>query len=330
MSLIENYKKIRKSIVAFVCKYEPKASAEAPDPAFPPIIGTGFIVDSDGLVATNHHVVQAFKKVWKPKDAPKEDWGVIGILFHLTDAGMMRAPLEIVGAGIVGGFIPGGTYYGPVKPDVGIVHVKARELPCVEIEEKPGLQEGMEVATAGFPMGRAALMAPGWLHQITPTLQHGIVSAILPFQCENYHSFTINVMTQGGASGSPVFLPESGHVVGILYAGLEEPKLTTFRLPKQIKQALLHIEPSLHMHAFNAPTNISYVVPSHYIIKSVEQVKTNKDFSVPKDAKTLEEMIKTMPIENILKKIERDRKQVDGDFTKPPDIKEFKIDKTNE
>ncbi|GAJ23629.1 unnamed protein product, partial [marine sediment metagenome] len=32
----------------------------------------------------------------------------------------------------------------------------------------------------------------------------------------------INIMSQGGASGSPVFLPETGEVIGVLYGSLEE------------------------------------------------------------------------------------------------------------
>jgi len=30
------------------------------------------------------------------------------------------------------------------------------------------LEEGLEVATAGYPMGTDALTAPGYLHQVTP------------------------------------------------------------------------------------------------------------------------------------------------------------------
>ncbi|MFH1093875.1 MAG: serine protease [Candidatus Omnitrophota bacterium] len=325
MSLVENYKNIRKSIVAFVCKYKPKNHPEEPDPAFPPIIGTGFVVDADGLIATNHHVIRAFEKVWKPKDAKEEDWGVIGILFHLTPEGMMQFPLEVIGAGVVGGFDPGKNYYGPVKPDIGIVHVKARELPCVTVEEKPILVEGMEIATAGFPMGEDTLMAPGWLHQITPTLQRGIISAILPFECEEYHALAINIMTQGGASGSPVFFTDSGNVIGILYAGLKEPCLTTYSLPSKIRKAIEKIEPSLHSHLFQAPTNISYVVPSRFIPKSIEQVKSDPSFSVPQDAQTIEEMKKTMPRKSSLEAIERDRKNMSANSSNKPSVKEFKI-----
>lgn len=32
-------------------------------PAFPPIVGTGFIVDSRGLVVTNRHVIEEMEKI---------------------------------------------------------------------------------------------------------------------------------------------------------------------------------------------------------------------------------------------------------------------------
>src|SRR5260370_8790405 len=90
------------------------------------------------------------------------------------------------------------------------------------------------------------LTAPGWIHQVTPTLQRGIISAVLPFTCTTPHAYAINVMVQGGASGSPVFLSESGEVIGVLYAGLNDPRVTL-------------LTPDL----YTVPTNIRYVVPSH-------------------------------------------------------------------
>jgi len=149
------------------------------------------------------------------------------------------------------------------------------------------LQEGIEVATAGFPMGTEALTAPGWLHQVTPTLQRGIISAVLPFSCSSPHAFTINVMTQGGASGSPVFLPRAGTVIGVLYGGLND------------------IAETLQKDVYTVPTSISYVVPSHYIANSLRTIEGNPNFTLPEDTKSLGELIQTSQIENRLKKTRR-------------------------
>lgn len=248
MDLTESYALVRRSIIAFTLKYIPIWEKDQPRPEFPPIIGTGFVISENGLICTNDHVARAFWRIHKPPDVPKEDWGVHAMLLKLTPEGMIEIPLEIAKVLLITKYVPAGVYYGGERPDLAIVQVKTRGLLPVDIDFQMIPQEGTELATAGFPMGTDALTAPGWLHQITPTLQRGIVSGILPFACENPHAFTINVMTQGGASGSPVFCPETAKVVGALYAGLQDRGIT------------LKSEDYYHV-----PTNISYVVPAYYL-----------------------------------------------------------------
>ena len=84
------------------------------------------------------------------------------------------------------------------------------------------LRVGMAVATAGFPFGTDALFLNNKVVQLTPLLRHGIVSSLFPFPCPNPHGFTIDIMIQGGASGSPIFLPHEPVIVGMLYGGIGE------------------------------------------------------------------------------------------------------------
>ncbi|WP_231714495.1 serine protease [Desulfonema ishimotonii] len=65
MRLSECYIPLKKGIVAFVPKYLP-ANSDAPR-AFPPIIGTGFVVDKNGLIVTNRHVIRAFGEISRPR-----------------------------------------------------------------------------------------------------------------------------------------------------------------------------------------------------------------------------------------------------------------------
>jgi hypothetical protein len=94
------------------------------------------------------------------------------------------------------------------------------DLPAIDIAASESeFSEGTEVGVAGFPMGTALMRAPGWIHQFTPTLRRGVIAAVLPFPCSNPHALLLDVMSQGGASGSPVFNAQTGGLVGVLYAG---------------------------------------------------------------------------------------------------------------
>src|SRR5690349_18006215 len=96
MGIGSSYKLIQNSIVAFAAKYVP-VHDQSRLPQFPTIIGTGFVVHEDGVIATNAHVVHAFQSVPRPPDAPKDDWPVFCIMLKLIDRGMLEIPLEILG-----------------------------------------------------------------------------------------------------------------------------------------------------------------------------------------------------------------------------------------
>jgi hypothetical protein len=217
-------------------------------------------------------------------------------LYYDIDRGVFTTHLEVIGVFSVGEFQHGEIYYGPPKPDIAFIHIKMKGLPIVNIRyNAKDIVEGQEIATAGFPMGTHTLTAPGYLHQITPTLQKGIISAVLPFQCEAPHSLMINVMVQGGASGSPVFLADTGDVIGVLYAGLEDIK-STISLSQSDKR---NLDPSTHSHLFKTPTNISYVVPAHYIEKMLDLIMNAENFKFPEDTPYFEKYMKTAEVVTI-------------------------------
>lgn len=214
--LPDTYAKVKKSVVAIVSRLSDQ-------PYFPKIIGTGFIVREDGLIFTCDHVIKAIKSLPKTKEIPENEWSACVVIFHhVPDKGMIWFGMKILGVFEIGKFKPGKAYYGEDIPDVGVIKVDYKGLPNIELKSKLYIREGDTVAFSGFPMGEEVLLAPGWLHQISPTLQTGVVSSILPFPCEIPHAFLLDIMAKGGSSGSPVFDIETGEVLGMVYAGLKE------------------------------------------------------------------------------------------------------------
>jgi len=284
MSLADTYEKIKPSIIAFTARYGIAQGLEDinnPELAFPPILGTGFIINENGIIVTNDHVAKVLPGLFKPPYAPKGKIPCSVALLKEVEEGLLHVRLEILDIIRIKEYTPGGIYYGSEKPDIAIVVVKAKGLPALELCDSMSLKEGMEIATAGFPMGTKALTAPGWLHQITPTLQRGIISAVLPYQCTFPHALAINVMAQGGASGSPVFFPENGKVIGILNCGLRE----FYQLSKE----------GMFQDGYAVPTNISHVVPSNYILEFLNTAQKDTRTKLPKDTKTLDELIMETP-----------------------------------
>jgi len=292
MSLSEMFSAVRPAVVAFQPTVIPAEPGGNPPGLFP-IIGTGFILD-DGLVVTNAHVIDALLQIPRPQDWPRNKFPFTAVLFHhvskeqypnAPNEGYAQIPLEVLGIFRAGEIKlqEEGIYYGPRRPDFNIVQVKAKGLPKIELlASTDALLEGSEVATIGFPMGTRALMAPGWPHQFGPFLQRGVISAVLPFACKSPHSFVINLMSIGGASGSPVFLTHSPKAIGILNAGLMDTSPTV----AQIKDKLIPIGVT------QTPTNFSYVVPAFWMSGSVEAIKTNPIFKLPDDTLSLDEILR--------------------------------------
>jgi hypothetical protein len=298
LTLDQVFDAVRPAIVAFMPTTVPRVPGSSRPELFP-IVGTGFVLD-DGMVVTNAHVIDALLAFPRPPDWPKDKAPFVAMLFHYIDKqhypnapteGYAEIPLEVLGVVRVGDIQLNperGIYYGPRRPDFNVVHVKAKGLPKIDVlATTDALREGTEVATVGFPMGTEALMAPGWLHQLCPFLQRGVISAVLPFTCKAPHSFVINVMSMGGASGSPVFLTDSPKVVGILNAGLLNANETVSQV----------MGTRVSLGITQTPTNFSYVVPSYFFASAIMPIKQSGKFELPDDTLSLDEMIRKANLE---------------------------------
>jgi hypothetical protein len=93
------------------------------------------------------------------------------------------------------------------------------------------------------------------VNQISPFIRRGIVSSVYPGPVANPHGFTIDVMQQGGSSGSPIFGPDNQRVVGMMWGGVNEPR---------------EAESGQASFIYTCPTNISLAEPGYIIAKSLQ------------------------------------------------------------
>ena len=237
MELDATFETLRPSIVALGSRIT--ITQVGGEPVFPSIVGTGFVVHEEGLVATNRHVADELRKL-PPNPETGEPSAVAIVWAAIRESPALQRGLALLFPSIhavypLSTFSSSSPFYGEPLPDLAFVQLEVRDLPPVSLDEKENtLRAGRRVATAGFPTGTAALTAYGHLTQITPTLRHGIISAVYPFPCPRPHGFTIDVLTQGGASGSPVFLDDSPVVIGMIESVVRGAENITVALPSHL------------------------------------------------------------------------------------------------
>jgi hypothetical protein len=84
------------------------------------------------------------------------------------------------------------------------------------------------------------------------------VSSVYPFPTAQPHGLTIDIMQQGGSSGSPFFRIADGSVIGMMSSGVIERKMA------QSEQASL---------VYTVDTNISIAEPSGIIKTALDEIR---------------------------------------------------------
>lgn len=227
MELQDTFKLVHPSIVAIGSRVA-FGTPGAP-PVFPTILGTGFIVDSRGIVATNKHVAELIPNL--PRDPQTGAPAAFALVYserHTNEVGSFILNfVEIKYLAFIDTFLPPDGYVGMPVPDFAFIQLEVKDVPALSLINAPdSLKMGMPVATAGFPLGEIPLTHYGYVSQLTPFLRRGIVSSVFPGPCPFPHGFTVDIMMQGGGSGSPIFLADSPEVIGILHSGFEGTNIT--------------------------------------------------------------------------------------------------------
>ncbi|TVO62513.1 S1 family peptidase [Denitromonas ohlonensis] len=215
--------RVKPSIVA-VGTYEPTRS-----PAFR-FLGTGFVVGDGLTVATNAHVLPA------SVDANRRE--TLAVAIPLGDKVNVRSAEKL---------------RSDPAHDLATLRIVGPALPVLVLSSGEA-EEGQSVAFTGFPIGSAL--------GLKPATHRGIVSAITPISIprgnarelnarqirslgnDPFSVYQLDATAYPGNSGSPLFDPVSGAVLGVL----------NMVFVKDTKENVL-----------SKPSGISYAIPVRYL-----------------------------------------------------------------
>lgn len=207
-------------------------------------LGTGFVVGDGTFVVTNSHVLPP---VLDP--ARRETIAVLlpGKNKDAKENVEVREAKQVV-----------------VDPstDLAVLKMNGAPLPALKLRDSDVVLEGQDVLFTGFPIG--AVLGP------FPATHRGMVSVVTPIaipqgRAAELDPATVRRLTSGsfpvlqldataypGSSGSPVYDPETGEVIGII----------NMVLVKGTKES-----------ALSQPSGITYAVPSKHLKSLLDKVR---------------------------------------------------------
>jgi S1-C subfamily serine protease len=194
-------------------------------------VGTGFVT-ADGLsVVTNAHVVP-----------------------ELLDSEKMEQLGVVVGDGERVAFRPAQLAARDREHDLAHLRLAGAPMPAMRLGDSGSVQEGQDLAFTGFPLGMVLglhhVTHRAMLSAITPVVMPSLSSrgldarAIVQLQRSAFQIFQLDGTAYPGNSGSPVYDPATGAVLGVInmvfVKGLKETAITN-------------------------PSGITYAVPVRYV-----------------------------------------------------------------
>lgn len=223
MSLPDTIVKIKPAIVA-VGTYQ---KTRRPPAVF---LGTGFVVGNGHYIVTNAHVVAV-----KIDSEKRESIAVFAGEGELADMREATKAAE------------------DFDHDLALLEISGPPLPALVLGNSDRVREGETCAFTGFPIGMVLGLHPvthrGIISAITPivipqlsTRQLG--TAVLKRLTTPYNVFQLDATAYPGNSGSPLYDPATGQVIGILNKVFVQ----------ESKESLLQ-----------KPSGISYAIPINYL-----------------------------------------------------------------
>jgi len=197
--------------------------------------GTGFVVADGTLVATNEHVVA--------KLTPTEGNEILAVAVR-TPAGMQVRPAR--------------RHSADSSADLAVLKIDGPPLPALFLADSAGVREGETYLLTGFPIGAVLGLFPvthqAMIASITPIAIPAPRADKLDARMVRrlaagaYTVFQLDAVAYPGNSGSPVYHPDSGEVVGIVNSvfvkgtresALSAPSGITYAIPAQKLRDLL-------------------------------------------------------------------------------------------
>ncbi len=226
--------KVRPSVVGVGTFYPPRQPNRKGDPVS--YRGTGFVVGNGRQVVTNAHVV--------PEQLDLEHNEQLAVFSGRGSEATAR-PVRVVRT--------------DDEHDLALLEFEGAVLPALELGDSDAVREGQEVVFTGFPIG----MVLG----LYPVTHRGIVAAITPMArpVENartlnaaqikrlrniYDAFQLDAIAYPGNSGSPMYHPQSGKVLGVINSVFV----------KESRESILE-----------KPSGISYAIPATYVHKLLQE-----------------------------------------------------------
>ena len=199
----------------------------------PPSIfrGTGFVV-ADGLhVITNAHVL--------PEKIDSEKKEIVAVFAGKANLIEIREATKVA---------------EDRDHDLAILKITGRPLPAMSLGDSNRVREGEIYAFTGFPIGMVlglnAVTHRGIISAITPIVIPQLSGQLLEKRIVTrlnapYNVFQLDATAYPGNSGSPLYSPDTGQVVGIINkVFIQETKETVIQKPSGISYAI----PIIHVH----------------------------------------------------------------------------------
>ncbi len=217
-SLPDTLEKIKPGVVA-VGTYMPKRNPRAV------FLATGFAVGDGSLIVTNAHVI--------PDKLDDEHMEQVAVFYHKNNEDMSIFAKQVA---------------LDKEHDLAILKVNGELFSPLKLGQASSVREGQLYAFTGFPIGMVLGLHPvthrGIISAITPNVIPMIKSDQINLKLlkqleEPYKVFQLDATAYPGNSGSPLYDPASGEVIGVINkVFVQESKESVLSKPSGISYAI--------------------------------------------------------------------------------------------